>query len=84
MNQIQKQLLTIVQYQLFGGTVPKVKSENIREILKEAKFQTVFTIVFSFLQNTLKRELPELLLNQQMIFLSGVMTNKPITILSPR
>ncbi len=75
MNQIQKQLLTIVQYQLFGGTVPKVKSENIREILKEAKFQTVFTIVFSFLQNTLKRELPELLLNQQMIFLSGVMTN---------
>ena len=75
MNQIQNQLLAIVRYQLFNGTAPEIKQEDIPDILQEAEAQAVFTAVFSYLQDDVKRGFPELFQKKQRLFLSKVMTN---------
>ena len=54
MDSIQEQLLAVVRYQLFGGVKPKINNEELSDILTEAKAQTVFSTVFSLLQENLK------------------------------
>lgn len=54
MDSIQEQLLAVVRYQLFGGAKPKINNEDLSDILKEAKAQTVFSTVFSLLQENVK------------------------------
>lgn len=74
-DQHQKALLDIVRYQLFGGEKPSVRDDDIPAILSEAQAQTVFTTVFPFLKNDLKRISPESLAAKQEIFFANVMTN---------
>ena len=75
MNEIQKQLLAVVSFQLFGRTSPQINGTDVSEILKEASAQTVFTTVFPFLQVLLKKESPEYFLKYQQQFFGNVMTN---------
>ena len=75
MDSIQKQLLAVVSYQLFGGVKPKINNEYLSDILKEAKAQTVFSTVFSLLQENLKNFSPKEFLRCQESFFGNVMTN---------
>ena len=65
MDSIQEQLLAVVHYQLFGGEKPTIKNEELSDILKEAKAQTVFTTVFSHLQENLRNFSPKVFLRYQ-------------------
>ena len=71
----QAQLLSIVRYQLFGGDKPQTDDEQLHAILKEAKEQTVFTMVFPFLRNTIIKVSPDHFSKNNELFLGNVMTN---------
>ena len=75
MDSIQEQLLAVVHYQLFGGEKPTIKNEELSDILKEAKAQTVFTTVFSHLQENLRNFSPKVFLRYQESFYANVTTN---------
>lgn len=64
MDEIKQFLLRIVGYQLFGGERPKA-SAVLSEILKEAKSQTVFTMIFPFVQDDLMQSEPQLFISEQ-------------------
>ena len=71
----QAQLLNIVRYQLFGGDKPQTDDEQLHAILKEANEQTVFTMVFPFLRNTIIKVSPDHFSKNNELFLGNVMTN---------
>ena len=71
----QTQLLNIVRYQLFGGDKPQTDDEQLHAILKEANEQTVFTMVFPFLRNTIIKVSPDHFSKNNELFLGNVMTN---------
>ena len=75
MDSIQEQLLAVVRYQLFGGGKPTINKEELSDILKEAKAQTVFTTVFPLLQEKLKESSPNEFLQYQEEFYGNVITN---------
>ena len=75
MDSIQEQLLAVVRYQLFGGAKPKINNEDLSDILKEAKAQTVFSTVFSLLQENVKNFSTKEFLHCQESFFANVMTN---------
>lgn len=75
MDSIQEQLLAVVRYQLFGGVKPTIKNEELSDILTEAKAQTVFSTVFSLLQENLKNFSKKEFLHCQESFFANVMTN---------
>ena len=58
MDEIKSSLLRIVGFQLFGGDRPKAVA-YMPAVLKEAKAQTVFTVVFPFLQSEMRHKLPK-------------------------
>lgn len=74
-ERIQKLLLDIVGYQLFGGERLQADSSDAPAVLKEARQQAVFTTVFPFLKNELKSESPVDFFENQEFFLGNVMKN---------
>ena len=75
MEAYQVQLLNIVRYQLFGGDKPETETAELHTILTEAKVQTVFTMVFPFLRNSLMKDSPECFVKDNEIFLRNVIMN---------
>ena len=59
MDEITSSLIRIVGYQLFGGECPKADMD-VPGILKEARAQTVFSMVFSFFQDRSGADVREL------------------------
>lgn len=52
-------LLDIVSYRLFGAEKPEINNADIVKLLKEAYSQTVYTMVFPFVEEKLKSFAPE-------------------------
>ena len=53
-----KSLLGVVKYQLFGGKEPELNNEDVMDILREAKVQTVFLAAFPTLKDRLREQTP--------------------------
>ena len=68
-------LLDIVGYRLFGGTKPSTEGFDIPEILSEAKKQTVFSLIFPFVRDELKKTSPKAFAEYNEIFYSNIMKN---------
>lgn len=49
-----RSLLQILSCQLFGGKQPVLTESTIKHVLKEAETQTVFSLVFAYMQNDVK------------------------------
>ncbi len=68
-------LLSIVGYRLFGGSRPATEGFDIPEILSEAKKQTVFSLVFPFLRDKLKKASPKDFAKYNEVFYGNIMKN---------
>ena len=54
MDESYRLILQILSCQLFGGEQPDLTETTIKQVLKEAETQTVFSLVFAYLQNDVK------------------------------
>ena len=68
-------LLRVVKYQLFGGREPEWKNEDVMDMLREARAQTVFLPAFSTLKDRLREQNPAAYLRQQEVFLGEIIGN---------
>ena len=68
-------LLGVVKYQLFGGKEPELNNEDVMDILREAKVQTVFLAAFPTLKDRLREQNPAAYLQQQEFFLGEIIGN---------
>ncbi|MBR1482589.1 MAG: nucleotidyltransferase family protein [Ruminococcus sp.] len=68
-------LLRVVKYQVFGGEKPSIRDEDVSDILREAKAQTVFLSAFPFLKGKLQKTDLSAYLRQQDFFLGEVICN---------
>lgn len=72
MDEITSSLIRIVGYQLFGRECPKADMD-VPGILKEARAQTVFSMVFSFFQDRSGADVRELAAAQEEFFRSIIL-----------
>lgn len=70
-----KLLLDIIKCQLFGGAAPKLSAEDVSEIIKEAKAQTVYMLVLAFLRENCGQILSECFPEIAEDFFGGVISN---------
>ena len=54
MGENYRALLQVLSCQLFGGEQPDLTESTIKNVLKEAEAQTVFSLVFAYLQDDVK------------------------------
>lgn len=54
MNEGYRSLLQILSYQLFGGERCDLTESTMKQVLKEAETQTVFSLIFAYLHNDVK------------------------------
>ena len=54
MDETYRSILQTLSCQLFGGNQPDLTESTIKQVLREAETQTVFSLVFAYLQNDVK------------------------------